>query len=208
MHARRDERECPLPGDEILPDVEGSLTHAVTIARPRAAVWPWLVQMGAWRAGWYSYDFIDNERHHSEERIVPELQEIDVGTVMPWLPGATEGFSVMRVERPRCIVLGAVPPEGGPPPMTWAFVLEEPRPGTTRLIARARARAGYKPPFGLPRWTLKTVVPWGHLIMQRKQLLGIARRAEAMEYGASESGTRDAGSGRREARTTTGPALR
>ena len=35
-----------------------------------------------------------------------------------------------------------------------------------------------QPPFGLPRWTLKTVVPWGHLVMQRKQLLGIARRAE------------------------------
>lgn len=187
VHAKRHERARRLPGDDILPDVEGSLTHAVTIHRPRGEVWPWLVQMGAGRAGWYSYDFIDNGRRHSEWRIVPELQEIDVGTIMPWLPDATEGFSVMRVERERCLVLGAVPPAGGPPLMTWTFVLEEPRPGTTRLIARARARAGYRPPFGLPRWTVKTVVPWGHLVMQRKQLLGIARRAEAERLA---SGTR------------------
>ena len=179
VHANRDERTRALPGDDILREVEGSLTHAVTINRPRAEVWPWLVQMGAGRAGWYSYDFIDNGRQHSEERIVPELQEIDVGTIMPWLPDATEGFSVMRVERGRCLVLGAVPPEGGPPLMTWAFVLEETRPGVTRLIVRARERAGYQPPFGLPHWTVKTLVPWGHLVMQRKQLLGIARRAEA-----------------------------
>ena len=84
----------------------------------------------------------------------------------------------MRIEPGRSLVLGAVPPEGGPPLMTWAFVLEERQPGVTRLIARARERRGYQPPFGLPHWTVRTLVPWGHLIMQRKQLLGIARRAE------------------------------
>ena len=178
VHANRDERSRHLPGDDILPDVEGSLTHAVTINRSPADVWPWLAQMGAGRAGWYSYDFIDNGREPSKERIVPELQEIAVGTIMPWLPDATEGFSIMRIEPGRSLVLGAVPPEGGPPLMTWAFVLEERQPGVTRLIARARERRGYQPPFGLPHWTVRTLVPWGHLIRQRKQLLGIARRAE------------------------------
>ncbi|HEU4563080.1 MAG TPA: hypothetical protein VFS05_00470 [Gemmatimonadaceae bacterium] len=179
MHARRDERTRPLPGDEILPRVIGSLTHAVTIGRPRREVWPWLVQMGAGRAGWYSYDRIDNGRRHSAERIVPELQRVEVGATIPWQPGAAEGFTVLRVEPERHLVLGALPPEGGPPVVTWAFVLEAPDPGHTRLIARVRARAGYRPPFGLPRWTVRTLVPWGHMVMQRKQLLGIARRAEA-----------------------------
>ena len=64
--------------------------------------------------------------------------------------------------------------------MTWAFVVEQPELGSTRLIVRARGGADYQPPFGLPRWTVTTLVPTGHAIMQRKQLLGIARRAEAL----------------------------
>ena len=64
---------------------------------------------------------------------------------------------------------------------TWAFVLEEQGPASTRFIVRARAGAGYRPPFGLPRWTANTLVRWGHLLMQPKQLLGIAGRAEATQ---------------------------
>ena len=60
VRASRGERTRPLPGDELIPEPFASLTHAITIRRPRRDVWPWLVQMGAGtRAGWYSYDFID-----------------------------------------------------------------------------------------------------------------------------------------------------
>jgi hypothetical protein len=62
--------------------------------------------------------------------------------------------------------------------MTWAFVLEEVSPVCTRLVVRARGSSSYRPPFGLPAWTAKTVMPIVHFIMQRKQLLEIARRAE------------------------------
>lgn len=179
VHARGDERSRPMPGDDLLTDCIGSLTHAITIRRPRGEVWPWLVQMGAGRAGWYSYDFIDNGRRHSAERIVSELQHIDPGAILPALPGMTEGFTVLQVDPQRSLVLGWLPLSGGPPLMTWAFVLAEAAPGCTRLIVRARARAGYRPPFGLPGWTVGTLVPLGHLLMQRKQLLGIARRAES-----------------------------
>jgi hypothetical protein len=64
--------------------------------------------------------------------------------------------------------------------MTWAFVLREPAAGVTRLVVRARGGRGYRPPFHLPMWSLKTLVAWGHAVMQRRQLLGIARRAEAL----------------------------
>jgi len=63
--------------------------------------------------------------------------------------------------------------------MTWTFVLEPSGSGHTRLLVRARGGAGYRPPFGLPRFTLHTLVRWGHAVMERKQLLGIATRAEA-----------------------------
>ena len=50
------ERTCVLPGDELIPEPTGTLTHAITIRRPAREVWPWLAQMGAGnRAEWYSY---------------------------------------------------------------------------------------------------------------------------------------------------------
>lgn len=181
VRARPSEQTRGLPGDELLPQAAGSLTHAITIRRPPPEVWPWLVQMGAGRAGWYSYDFIDNARQTSARRIVPELQHVDVGRIFPAMPGVTDGFTVLRFDPERLLVLGWVPRPGEPPMTTWAFVLEEQEPGCTRLIVRARGAQDYKAPFGLPRWTINTLVPWGHAIMQRKQLLGIARRAEALD---------------------------
>ena len=180
VRARPPERTRRLPGDELLPAAATSLTHAITIRRPPREVWPWLVQMGAGRAGWYSYDFIDNGREPSAREIIPELQEVKVGDIFPAMPGVTDGFTVLKVDPERSLVLGWVPKPGEPPMMTWAFVVEQPEPGSTRLIVRARGGADYQPPFGLPRWTVTTLVPTGHAIMQRKQLLGIARRAEAL----------------------------
>jgi hypothetical protein len=176
--ATRDERIRALPGDAVLQSCESSITHAITIRRPRSDVWPWLLQMGAGRAGWYSYDRIDNGGVPSATRLMPELQAVSPGSIMPWLPGATDGFTVLSVDPERCLILGAISPDGGHPLVTWAFVLEEPRPGVTRLIVRARAGSDYRPPFGLPVWTTRTLVKWGHGIMQRKQLRGIAGRAE------------------------------
>ena len=178
VHPNRGERWRVLPGDDLIARPSGILTHAVTIRRPRSEVWPWLAQMGGGRAGWYSYDQIDNDGHPSAERIIPELQRIEVGTIYPAKPGVTDGFVLLAFEPERYLILGW-PSPAGPPVVTWAFVLEEPKPGCTRLIVRVRAAGDYTPPFGLPRWTVKTLVPLGHALMQRKQLLGIARRAEA-----------------------------
>jgi hypothetical protein len=179
VRASSQERQRGLPGDELIPGAIGALTHATTIHCPREAVWPWLVQMGAGsRAGWYSYDVIDNGRRPSADRIMPELQEVEVGAVFPALPGETSGFHVLRLERERHLVLGWVPAAGAAPIVTWAFVLDEIDNKTTRLITRARAGRGYSfhglsPAFGLP------LIRLIHFVMERKQLLGIARRAES-----------------------------
>jgi hypothetical protein len=178
VHARRGENWRQLPGDELVPECRGSLTHAISIRVPRRDVWPWLVQMGAGRAGWYSYDWIDNGGRASADRLLPELQQVRVGDVFPAMPGVTAGFVVLQYETERYLVLGWLTP-AGIPVVTWAFVLEELGLKGTRLIVRARAGADYQPPFGLPHWSLKTLVPLGHAIMQRKQLLGIAGRAES-----------------------------
>jgi len=171
------ERAETLPGDEVIPSPIASLTNAITFHRPPRDVWPWLAQMGAGsRAGWYSYDAIDNGGRPSASRIVPELQQLTVGLVFPALPNATDGFVLLSYEPERSLVLGWRSPTGAPL-VTWAFVLRAMEHGATRLIVRARAGAGYQF-HSMPWWLAKGIVPFGHFVMQRKQLLGIARRAE------------------------------
>jgi hypothetical protein len=167
-----------LPGDEHIPQAADALTHGVTIRRAPRDVWPWLVQMGAGsRAGWYSYDWLDNGRQPSAGRTVPELQHPAIGTIFPALPGATEGFTLLAIEHERVLTLGWLA-VNGTPEVTWTFVLDEVAPGVTRLLVRVRGGPGYRF-HGLPRSLTRLVVRVVHFIMQRKQLLGIRRRAES-----------------------------
>jgi len=178
VRATADERVRALPGDERIPQAIDTLTHGVTIRRAPRDVWPWLMQMGAGsRGGWYSYDWLDNGRQPSATRIVPELQRPAVGTIFPALPGVTEGFVVLAVEPERVLTLGWPLPDGTPN-VTWTFVLNEVAPGVTRLLVRVRGGPGYRF-HGLPLPLTRLVVRVVHFIMQRKQLLGICRRAES-----------------------------
>jgi hypothetical protein len=77
--ATDDEVAAALPGDELVPDPSFSATRAITIAAPPADVWPWIVQMGYGRAGFYAYDWLDNLGHgRSADEIVPDLQRLEV----------------------------------------------------------------------------------------------------------------------------------
>jgi pimeloyl-ACP methyl ester carboxylesterase len=177
VRATHEERTRALPGDEQIPRAIDTLTHGVTIQRPPRDVWPWLVQMGAGsRAGWYSYDWLDNGRQRSATRIVPGLQHPAVGTIFPAMPGMTDAFVVLAIEPERLLILGLLSPNGATE-MTWTFCLDEVAPGVTRLLVRARGGPGYRF-HGLPLQLTRAVVRVVHFIMQRKQLLGIAKRAE------------------------------
>lgn len=184
IHATNEERTRTFPGDDLIPHPLGSVNHAITIRRPPREVWPWLAQMGSGRAGWYSYDFVDNGGHPSAARILPEYQEISVGTVFPALPSVTDVFVVVQYEKNRSLVLAWKLPDGKYQ-TTWAFILEQPQPDKTRLIVRGRVASGYRP-YGLTQWFAIPTGRLAHFIMQRKQLLGIARRAGR---GISETGT-------------------
>jgi hypothetical protein len=177
VHATTDERKRALPGDERISQAIDTLTHAITIRRPPHDVWPWLVQMGAGsRGGWYSYDWLDNGRQPSATCIVPALQHPAVGAIFPAMPGMTEGFTILAIEPERTLTLGWLAADGTPE-VTWTFVLDEITPGMTRLLVRVRGGPGYRF-HGLPLMLTRIVVRVVHFIMQRKQLLGIASRAE------------------------------
>jgi hypothetical protein len=165
-----------MPGDEIIPQPLLSMTHAVTIHRPPEDVWPWLAQMGAGsRGGWYSYDRVDNGGVRSATRIRPELQQLEAGMVLPAHPAATTAFEVITFEPLRFLVLGWR--DGGVQRTTWAFRLDQPDPDTTRLLVRARASAA-DGPTSVRGSIARRMMPFAHAIMEREQLLGIARRAE------------------------------
>lgn len=182
VHATPREHLVVLPGDEMIQHAAGSVTHAITVHCNRRDLWPWLVQMGAGRAGWYSYDALDNGGRHSAEQIIRELQSPPVGAVFPALPGRLDGFVLLESEPPKWMVLGWPSPDGGLT-VTWAFMLDDIDENTTRLIVRARANDAYRF-HGLPKaigfWLARVV----HFVMERKQLLEIARRAERDAYGA------------------------
>ena len=78
----KDELRRALPGDALVPDAAAAVMHAATIRAPLECVWPWLVQMGAGRAGWYSYDWVDNGGKPSASEIIPELQYIAPPIIM------------------------------------------------------------------------------------------------------------------------------
>jgi hypothetical protein len=165
-----DEVRRPLPGDELVPSAKLRWTHAITIRARPAESWPWLVQMGCRRAGWYSYDGLDNGGVTSADRIVPELQRAEAGDIFPMTPAAEDGFVVRAIEPERALVLGDASGSA-----TWAFVLEPIDERTTRLITRVRARFEHAAPGLLLGLVWRPI----HFGMQRRQLLNLKRRVEA-----------------------------
>ncbi len=157
-----------LPGDELLENADGVSTRAIWIEAPAAAVWPWLAQMGpAPRGGAYTYDWIENLLGlgmHSVDRVLPEYQHPQIGDAIGL------GSNRMLVERvdPQHVLVWRS--EDGN--WVWTFVIEN-RAGRTRLISRNRFRL----PTLIARIGMLPMEP-GSLVMERKMLLGIKRRAE------------------------------
>jgi deazaflavin-dependent oxidoreductase (nitroreductase family) len=159
--ASDDERRRRLPGDELVPHPKWTITHAITVNAPPEAVWPWVVQMGSGRAGWYAYDHIDNGGVPSARRIVPELQHVAVGDVLPALPGAKDAFIVSEVIPESALVLvvpfqpavagsaAASDPSAANARVNWAIVLEPMEHGHTRLIVRNRISQEMFDPWGV-----------------------------------------------------------
>jgi hypothetical protein len=185
------EAELPLPGDELIADPSHVETRGITIHAPVSKVWPWLVQMGFGRAGWYSYDMLDNKG--SADGVMPEFQALAVGDIMPTHPGG--GFLVKIVESERALVLytdtdllrsQAERSEKESYPdikASWAFYLQ-PEDGGTRLIERFRAKT---PGSGPATAVLGEIMGTGIVLMTRKQMLSIKERVERLEFAATES---------------------
>ena len=183
------ERRATLPGDEIVPGVKNRSTMAVTIDMPPSAVWPWLVQMGCDRAGFYSWDSLDNGGRPSATEIHPEWQTLAVGDRVVCTLDGKAWFDVERLEPERVLVLRSSidvrrrrPFDvAGPRPRffvegVWTFVLHELPGGRTRLVVRSFGT-------GRPRLLLGAVSLFfmdpAHVVMQARQLRNLKRLVES-----------------------------
>jgi len=173
--ATAEESVARLPGDELLENADGVATRAITIDAPTSAVWPWIAQMGpAPRGGAYTYDWIENLlglNMHSAETLLPDYQHPQVGDGFGY-GGNKMSYRIVEPEH----VLATQSADGN---WVWSFILVE-QDGRTRLISRNR--------FRLPRLRDKIgMIPMepGSLLMERKMLYGIKRRAERLAAASS-----------------------
>jgi hypothetical protein len=188
--ATDEEVDHALPGDELVPNPQLKATHAITVKAPPNKVWPWLVQLGQGRGGFYSYDWIENMMGldiHTADRILAEHQTLAVGDLIP-LSADGFGIPVAVVEPKRALVLhgdtrrpgSSVPPVLKPSDyfaVSWGFYLLEQPDGSTRLVERWQAE--WNPAFHNNVFYRVFLEP-GAFIMERKMLLGIKERAETL----------------------------
>jgi len=181
-----DEARRSLPGDDFVPHATIAATHAITIRAPAGQIWPWLVQLGQGKGGFYSYTWLQNLfgcQITNASEIVPGWQALDVGDPVPLHPQAAP-LRVIAMNRGRSLVLGGVPdqrPETSEARRTesrwsWTFVLDEHHANETRLIVRARSSSGQRWNDALLHYLIGEPI---HFIMERGMLRGIKRRAEA-----------------------------
>ena len=172
--ATDEEVKRPMPGDELDSNPTFLATRAITIEGTPEGIWPWLVQMGYGRAGFYGYDIVENlgspQGIHSADRILPEFQNFKVGDPVPISAIARTVF--YAIEPNRYLIWSEGAGKGG---FTWAlYPIDENR---TRLVSRIRWSHHWKRPglLALDMFTEFT----DHLAV-RKVLQGLKGRVEGL----------------------------
>jgi hypothetical protein len=185
--ASDEEVRGPYPGADLVPGGERGATMAVTIHAPPSRVWPWLVQMGCDRAGWYSWDRLDNGGAPSAAHINPEWQRIAVGDRLASTPSGSAWFEVAAIDPERFLALRASfdlrgrpfdphgPRPGSYTDSVWCFLLRELPGARTRLIVSGYASASPRLAQAIANFVFWEPVHW---VMQTRQFANLKRRAE------------------------------
>jgi hypothetical protein len=169
-----DEIAATLPGDELVSMPRSVVNRAVTIQAKPEKIFPWLLQLGAGKGGYYSYTFIETYLLRctlvNADRIHPEWQNLKVGDPVKMCPSESgpPPYQVAQIIPGRALILGHQNPDGTWSD-TWQFVLLPRTDGPTRLVLRTRSNL-----TGL----LWDVIHPGVFVMERGMLLGIQKRAK------------------------------
>jgi hypothetical protein len=183
--------ECAasLPGDELVTEPATQLTRAITIDATPERVWPWIVQLGADRGGFYSYDWLENLfglKIHSADDVVAAWQELQVGDVVYASRDRTAGWYVVDLRPNEALVLKVANVAAGRPlrrdeqlkwEFLWTFALQPAASGGTRLLVRERTAFG----SALTR-TMMAPIGVASFVMTRRMMLGVKARVEGTAH--------------------------
>jgi hypothetical protein len=184
--ATDEEVSAGLPGDDLLDEPASQMTRAITINAPREEVWPWIVQLGADRGGFYTYDRLENLFGldiHSADRIVEQWQDLEVGDVVHADRARSAGWYVVDLRPGEALVLKVADLTTGRPlrrdekfrwEFLWTFALRDSPAGGTRLLVRERVAFG-----SALTGFLMAPVDLVSFVMTRGMLLGIKSRVES-----------------------------
>lgn len=188
--ATDEEIALTLPGDELVEEPAAQVTRAITIDATREEVWPWIVQLGADRGGFYTYDRLENLFGlgiHSADDIVDEWQDLEVGDVIHGDRARSGGWYVVELRPHEALVLEVGDLAAGRPlrrdeklkwEFQWTFALQDTPAGGTRLLVRERVAFD----SAITR-TLMAPLGLVSFVMTRGMLLGIKSRVEARPRG-------------------------
>ncbi len=179
-----------LPGDDQIPHPDTQWTRAIIVKAKSAAVWPWLVQIGHGRGGYYSYPWLERLmglRAAHPDQINPAWQQLKEGDKIP-AESDGSGYRVLTIEPGRTLLLGVRENDEGVSwsfarlyrAFTWVFVLEEIDTEHTRLITRMRAQTWHSPLVALANF----FIDFGAFFLKRQMLLGIKQRVERLNEQA------------------------
>ena len=165
--SRPNEREAPFPCDACLPDVDGEYFRAVSVSAPAHAVFRWLCQL---KVAPYSYDLVDNFGRRSPRELTPGVEKLARGqrvmTIFGLADFREDEHLTLTMNDPRArSVFGRI---------ALSYVVFPVSPSSCRLVAKVRVRYPEKRPWSWMRFLL----PWGDLLMMRKQLLTLKHLAE------------------------------
>ncbi len=167
--ATQQEVMLEFPGDSIVHKPDFNATRGITIHSTPELIWRWIIQIGSKRAGWYSIDWMDNGGIKSSDKILPELQKIEVGQFIPFTPDQKNGMWVKDFKEYEYILW--VDKEGK---ATWLWYLYPIDKTRSRLVTRLRTKYNWK---GI--WIIYYILyDIGDIIMMSKCIKGIKKRAE------------------------------
>ncbi len=166
-----EELKQALPGDDIVENPSFNATRVVTIKARSQDIYPWIVQMGIKRAGWYSYDLLDNLGKKSAMEILYEYQNIQIGDLIPMSPDGKYGIWVKDFEKNHWMLWWDKKRD-----TSWVWMINLVDDNTCRLITRVRMKY---------RWLslsaiFNLLIEFFDLPMMRKCMLGIKKRAESL----------------------------
>ena len=162
-----EERREPFPCDPYLPDADAAYFRAVDVSAPAPTLFRWLCQL---KVAPYSYDLLDNFGRRSPRHLIPGTENLAVGqkvmTIFKLVDFQRDGHLTLVLDLPRAVsIFGRI---------AMSYVVSPTSEDSCRLVVKILVSYPRKSPWSSMRW----ILPWGDLLMMRKQLLTLKHLSE------------------------------